>query len=201
MKYAGLRLKRALCFTFAAAFEDGNGCIIVYGSRLPTVEIEALDDDSGESGMGGFMHMWKLDLKTKSCIVDKTLLPGLHCDFARIPSDRIGKRVRYGYAATFSGPFTVDGIVKFDFDMGTHTLFKYGAGVYGGETIFARRDAASASASAEDDGYLLTYTYGDPRCRDTSSIDIVNAKTMKLVTRVKLPRRVPAGFHAEWIGA
>lgn len=55
--------------------------------------------------------------------------------------------------------------------------------VQGGECVFARRIQAT-----EDDGWLLCFTFNDPRCR--SELHIVNAKSMKRVARVAMPARV-----------
>ena len=64
--------------------------------------------------------------------------------------------------------------------------------VFGGENMFARR-----GVSAEDDGWLVCFTYGDQRC--PSALDIIDAQTMQRTARVAMPAKVPNGFHAMWL--
>ena len=187
-------------FHFAGAFEEADGKhITIVGSKASAISLENIDSD--DSGRGGFFSLWRLNIETGKCVEEKILAPGLHCDFAQIPADMIGKKIRYAYAATFCAGFTVDGVVKFDLLNGTSNVLKYpspkreGTTVYGGESMFVRR----SSHTSEDDGWLLSFTYNDPRC--PSSIDIVDAKTMRHICRVALPKRVPAGFHAAWVGS
>ena len=53
--------------------------------------------------------------------------------------------------------------------------------------------------AGEDDGYLLTYIYNS--VSDSSDFVVYNAKTLSPtpVARVRLPQRVPAGFHGTFL--
>ena len=65
-----------------------------------------------------------------------------------------GRPYRYTYAMTgVPGWFLFDGIVKFDVDTGAEERYRFGDGVFASETPFAPR----AGATAEDDGYLVTF--------------------------------------------
>ena len=57
---------------------------------------------------------------------------------------------------------------------------------------------ASASG-AEDDGHLITFAYD--AARDASELIVLKADDFDagLVARVKLPGRVPYGFHGTWL--
>ena len=151
------------------------------------------------------MHLWRLNIKTGVCVEERDLardLAPLSVDFAQVPMDRVGRKCRYAYAANYVASFTVDGVVKFELENETYVWHRYDSGthhvegapdggVYGGENMFARR-----GDNGEDDGWLLSLTYGDPRC--ASALDVVDAKTMQRVARVAMPTRIPAGFHALW---
>ena len=72
--------------------------------------------------------------------------------------------------------------------------------------MFVRRAGwTPGDGSDEDDGYLLSVTYkakdlGRDGEQDwTSTLDIVDAKTMRPVARVEMPERIPMGFHALWM--
>ena len=199
-------------FHFATAFEhptEGDGDIImVYGVAQVDIDLDNLGGESSRQS-GGKMHVWRLNVRTGVCEVDAHVDETMSgtCDFAQVPMDRVGRPIRYCYAATFSGGFEVDGVVKFDLQTGTHQILRYGPGVFGGESMFARRAGwAPGDGSDEDDGYLLSFTYtkkgkgGAEGEEDwVSMLDIVNAKTMQRVSRVAMPRRVPMGFHALWM--
>jgi carotenoid cleavage dioxygenase len=55
----------------------------------------------------------------------------------------------------------------------------------------------SSDDSAEDDGVLMGYLYDRPS--DRSELAILDAQTLQDIARIKLPHRVPAGFHGNWV--
>ncbi|MEL7047105.1 MAG: carotenoid oxygenase family protein, partial [Pseudomonadota bacterium] len=70
-------------------------------------------------------------------------------------------------------------------------------GVFGSEAVFAPRNGATR-AGAEDDGYVTTLVTDS---RDWSSWCLVFDATdieQGPVARVRMPHRVPYGFHATW---
>ncbi len=58
---------------------------------------------------------------------------------------------------------------------------------------------AGPCGSGESDGWLMGFVYD--RARDASDLVILDAQRMdaKPVARIKLPARVPQGFHGNWI--
>ncbi|KAI0882373.1 carotenoid oxygenase [Annulohypoxylon maeteangense] len=82
-------------------------------------------------------------------------------------------------------------------------LFKMPEGWFAQEPRFVQR----AHAETEDDGWLLTYVFDesqlddDGECGDgaVSELWVIDARNMTdIVTRVKLPQRVPYGLHGTW---
>ncbi|KAG6383780.1 hypothetical protein SASPL_156452 [Salvia splendens] len=67
--------------------------------------------------------------------------------------------------------------------------FIYGDEKFGGEPFFVPNE----NGSEEDDGYILTYVHDEKAGK--SELLIVNAATMEMEASVKLPSRVPYGFH------
>jgi carotenoid cleavage dioxygenase len=55
----------------------------------------------------------------------------------------------------------------------------------------------SSDGAAEDDGVLMGYIYDRPT--DRSELAILDAQTLEDVASIKLPHRVPAGFHGNWV--
>ena len=72
---------------------------------------------------------------------------------------------------------------------------EYGPGRFGGEPIFAPRDGATE----EDDGWVIGFVYDEND--NSGECVIIDAQNFSAgpVARVKLPQRVPYGFHAAWV--
>ena len=60
----------------------------------------------------------------------------------------------------------------------------------------SRRDPG---ATEEDDGYLVSYVYDEREGR--SEVEVLDARDVSAgaLCRIKLPARVPIGFHATWV--
>jgi carotenoid cleavage dioxygenase len=123
-----------------------------------------------------------------------------------INSVRTGYPSRYVYTSRFGSgqeqgaAFYIEGVQKYDLDTGevqqhSYTTSSGGKG-WAGEAVFAQSSSAS---QAEDSGFLLTYVFDVST--NTTELQILDAQHLVLVTRVVMPRRVPHGFHANWIGA
>lgn len=114
------------------------------------------------------------------------------------PFQHTGQPTRYTYVGEMALNTDLPkfvGAVKMDLHTGEVAgRVTYGPKNYGGEAVFVpARDPVS-----EDDGYLITFVTdeSDPKAL-TSRMVVYNAKTMdvKPVAVVKLPHRVPYGFH------
>jgi len=124
-------------------------------------------------------------------------------EFPRVDERLVGRKHRFGYFAT-TGPegnpslqplFTA--VAKIDLERGnTVELRPHGAHNGCGEPVFVpRRDDA-----AEDDGWVLYLAYDHER--NASELLVVESRdfTGEPVARVRLPHRVPYGFHGNWVG-
>jgi carotenoid cleavage dioxygenase len=108
-----------------------------------------------------------------------------------------GRRHRYGYTSelTIGRPNLHGATIKLDADTGTTEAHEYGPGRGGAEPLFAPR----ADSTAEDDGWLLTLVYD--AATDHSELCVLDAQdvTGPEVARIRLPQRVPYGFHGNWV--
>ncbi|KAL2496598.1 9-cis-epoxycarotenoid dioxygenase NCED9 [Forsythia ovata] len=107
-----------------------------------------------------------------------------------------GEKPAYAYLAIAEPWPKVSGFAKVDLFTGEVDKHFYGDEKYGGEPFFLPRDPNS---EAEDDGYILAFVHDEKSWK--SELQIVNAMTMKLEATVKLPSRVPYGFHGTFISA
>ena len=131
-----------------------------------------------------------------------------HGEFSRIRDDLVGRGfARYGYTAlansTTRKDFDFVGFTKWDMlEKAVAAELLLPPGWTGGEPVFIP-SAASAQAGLSpppsDDGYLANFMYGpDPHSTDFVLYD---AKTFSAepVARLRVPRRVPVGFHGSWL--
>jgi carotenoid cleavage dioxygenase len=57
--------------------------------------------------------------------------------------------------------------------------------------------SSSSPDAAEDDGVLMGFVYD--RLTDRSELATIDARPLRDIASIKLPHRVPAGFHGNWV--
>jgi carotenoid cleavage dioxygenase-like enzyme len=84
--------------------------------------------------------------------------------------------------------------MKHDMQRQTTEVHDYGSGRMTAEPVFVRKPGATA----EDEGWVLSYGY-DPD-RDLSDVVILDAQDFagEPIATIRLPVRVPFGFHGGW---
>ena len=85
--------------------------------------------------------------------------------------------------------------IKHDMVTGTSEVFDHGAGRAAGEPVFVSRP----DSSGEDDGWLVTFVHDGND--DSTDFVVIDAQDFArgYVARVRLPQRVPFGFHGNWV--
>ena len=169
------------------AYENGDS-IVIDVCRLEHSMKQGAPDVSP------VLYQWTINQVTGK--VNERQLDDHSVEFPRVPDSRVGLPYRYGYTAQFgSGGPTANAFRKYDMKTDTSIAHELGNGRAGGEPVFV----PGAGASAEDDGYLLSFVYD--QAENKSELIIVDASNMEKdpVARIHLPRRVPAGFHGSWV--
>lgn len=186
------------CYVFHTlnAYEEGDEVVLVACRMNSTKVLMSEEQTLGETeGDIGCLYRWRFNLSTGT--VQEEALDDRFSDFPRVNEQLLGRPTRYGYAAKFApSPMPlIDGLIKYDFSNGSSQTQEFGAGCYGGEAVFVPRPGATA----EDDGWLITFVYDTGE--DTSELVVVNAQdvTAQPVARVLIPQRVPYGFHGAWV--
>jgi carotenoid cleavage dioxygenase len=182
-------------FHFLNAWDTGDDTVVVDGcraSRMPT----AFGDDVLDEAIMPNLYRWTID--TAAGTVHTQQLDDRPGDFPRINAGVAGTPNRYGYlakAAEWEDAVQFSGFVKYDLTTGTAQDHDYGGRCEAGEPVFA----PDPDGTAEDDGWVLNFVFD----RDTqrSEFHIVDARDAEgePVARVHLPRRVPFGFHGNWL--
>lgn len=187
------------CFIFHTwnAYDDPSGKVILEAARYPELWL------NGPDGFDAFptQHRYVIDPTAGTATLEQ--LDDRTVEFPQLDRRRMGRKHRYGYGLWLADdqgthhPMGVRGIVKYDRDAGTSTVHAIDASLQPDEAFFV---PASANA-AEDEGYLLSYVYD--RRTDRTDLYIADASRMDAppVARVKLPFRVPFGFHGFWVPA
>jgi carotenoid cleavage dioxygenase len=119
-------------------------------------------------------------------------------EFGMIDQQRVGLPYRYVYSVVPTrGMFTFDGLIKHDVQTGREESLLFGHGVFGSETVVARKPAAVD----EDDAWLITFT--SDVLNDKSHCVLYDAKAFGggPIARIELPERISSGTHACWAAA
>jgi carotenoid cleavage dioxygenase len=140
-------------------------------------------------------HRWRFNLETGAC--SETPLSDMISEFPMIQARYYGLPSRYSYHVTFAEAQTVlfDGLVKYDSRTGAVQQHRFEPGYYGSESPFATRDGASA----EDDGYVVSFVSIPSEKR--AELQIFDARDIEAgaVCRALIPQRVASGFHSCWV--
>ncbi|WP_413201304.1 carotenoid oxygenase family protein [Nostoc piscinale] len=184
------------CYVFHTlnAYQQGDEVVLI-ACRMSSTSVLGVNGVDDPDGNIPRLHQWRFNLKTGA--VSESRLDDTAGEFPRVNENLLGRQTRYGYVNK-SAPTPVplfDGVIKYDFDHGTSQIREFGQGRYGGESIFAPRP----HATAEDDGWLMTFVHDETA--NTSELLVMNAQdiTGEPVARVLIPQRVPYGFHAAWV--
>jgi carotenoid cleavage dioxygenase-like enzyme len=181
------------CYVFhvANAYEttsaDGDS-IVLQAVRYP----ELWRDDGGFDA-SAVLWEWRINLSTGT--VSERQLDDRAVEFPRIDDRLAGLPARYAVSVGDAR------LVRYDLNTGAAVEHRFGtAGEPGGpgEAVFVPSPVGPAD---ETNGWYIAYVY-DPT-RDGSDLVILDASDFggDPVARIRLPRRVPYGFHGNWIGA
>ncbi len=163
--------------------------------RLPLFDGEA-SSQGVEQGLSAFLTRWTFDLVSGT--VKEERLDDDPAEFPRLDERYAGLRYRYGYAGGRAGsPIDAgffNAIFHYDHKTGTRRMHNLGATCFTSEPVFVPRSLQAR----EGVGFLLTVVYRHEENRSALLIlDAENIEDKPLAT-VKLPHRVPYGFHGNW---
>ena len=138
-------------------------------------------------------HRWRFDLTTGQ--TTEEALSDRCTEFPMVNGTYAGRKHRYSYETVCaSGIWAFTDLVKRDVDAGTEELVEFPDGVFLSETVMAPR----IGSTAEDDGYLVTFTID--MVNDRSECVVLDAARPGEgpVARIRLPERISSGTHSTW---
>ncbi len=187
------------CYVFHVmnAFEAGDEIIIDVMQYDSAPLFPHADGSPGTAG-SALLTRWHLPLTGATNTVTQTQLDDLGGEFPRFDLRVEGQAYRHGWFAgrMNNQPRVVTAsIAHIDLANGRRTSFTLPAGDAISEPVFV----PAAPDAPEAEGWLLAVAYraGD----DTSDLLVLNATDVAAgpIATATLPRRVPFGFHGNWV--
>jgi carotenoid cleavage dioxygenase-like enzyme len=163
------------------------------GGNAIVLEVLRYDEmwrDNSEFGTDAALWRWTINLDTG--VVEESQLDDRGVEFPRIDDRLSGTSARYSVAVG-SGA-----LIRYDLQRDTAVEHRFdAAGTAGapGEAVFA----PAVGRPDELAGWYLTYVYNS--VTDSSDLVVIDASDFQgePVARIRMPRRVPHGFHGNWI--
>ena len=184
------------------AYEDGDEVILDGYFQEEPMPRPIADAEPGFGHMMAYLdehsfrpklHRWRFNLvdgSTHEEHLDERVM-----EFGMINGRYAGRPYRYGYS-TVSKPgwFLFTGFIKHDLVSGESWTYDLEAGRYASEAPFAPR----IGASAEDDGYLVSFVTDENTGR--SECILLDAARIQdgPVCRIALPHKLCSGTHSCW---
>lgn len=184
---------------FFNAFETPQG-IVVDVHIISRLGNPADDPDNPASSHTWFppAMAWRFELNRGTKKAANTMLSGVAGEFPKINDGWLGRENRWGYFATTRGlsPVTMtDGLARHDHVTGQTIVLEGPDGLTSpSEPVFVQR----RGAVDENDGYLLSLWWNPATGLSELLVHHAAAWEAMPLARVKLPVRVPFGFHGSW---
>ncbi|CAH2599455.1 Dioxygenase [Rhodovastum atsumiense] len=180
-------------FHFMNAFEQAE-----------RIAVDYVQHASFGGGMSTAMpSLWRMELDPATGLARRSQLCDHIAEFPRIDRQVAGRRNRYGWmplAGRHRGPAsTFSAVARYDFLRGDVAVHDFGQGQEMGEPVFIPRPGADPSRRAEGDGWIGAYVYD--LAADATRFVLLDAVDIVAppLAEIMLPRRVPHGFHGNWI--
>ncbi|MBC7799966.1 MAG: carotenoid oxygenase family protein, partial [Gemmatimonadaceae bacterium] len=154
---------------------------------------------SGLDALGRF-ERWTVDPSTRR--VSRQVIDTTPQELPRIDERRFGQSYRYVYTVCVppDGNPQLTGATKLykrDLQTGVCQVHDFGGDHLPGEFVFV----PAGPDAAEDEGWLVGYVINT--ADHTTDFTILDARTFEAdpVATVRLPHRIPPGFHGNWFPA
>lgn len=179
---------RCFVFHFVNAYDEGDLTIIDLARHPRMFDV----DRNGPNEGAPVLVRWTLDRRTGR--LSETGIDDRGNEFPRINGRFGGQAYRYAYTSHWGDKLVHGPGMKHDLVRGSTEVHDFGEGRMTLEPVFVRK----AGASAEDEGWILSYVYDWNT--GLSDVVILDAQgfTDEPVATIRLPVRVPFGFHGGW---
>ena len=180
------------CYVFHTmnAYENSSGEVVMDVVRHP--KMFATDHFGPNEGLTT-LDRWTIDPKDSRAREQRLDDRGL--EFPRIDERLAGKPYRYSYSTQLGDGFAIGSITKHDMTLLSSETHFEGEHRHFMEPVFVPKNAEAD----EDEGWLMAYVYDQET--DKSDVVILDAQNVSgaAIATIHLPRRVPFGFHGNWV--
>ena len=179
------------CYVFHPmnAYDDGDTIVLDVVRHPKMFDTEQLGPNEGPPTL----DRWTVDLADGK--VRESRVDDRGQEFPRVDERLVGKRHRYGYAPTVGeGVSGNDVLLKHDL-VGGNTAVALASAPKSARRV--RLSSVRHRMPRRTTGVLMGYVYD--RTADRSELAILDAQTLQDVASIKVPHRVPAGFHGNWV--
>jgi carotenoid cleavage dioxygenase len=156
-------------------------------------------DGSRGADAGAYLVRWIFDLSGATDAIVEEPLDDLAGEFPRFDERLAGLPYRHGWfaAQTRTGKVEFNALAHIDLATGGRTTYVLPEGDAVSEPVFVPRSAEAA----EGDGWVTAVAYRG--ADDVSEFLVFEAQDMAAgpIASAKMPRRMPFGFHGNWVSA
>ena len=175
------------CFVYHPmnAYDDGDRVVLDVVRHPSTFRTDRHGPNEGPPTL----DRWTVDLSAGKVIEERR--DDRPQEFPRVDERLVSKHHRYGYSVGGNNRAGLGStLFKHDMDTGDSHVREFKGGD-ASEFVFV----PSSESAVEDDGVLMGFVqYGDH-----TDLALLDAATLDDVATVRIPQRVPNGFHGNWV--
>jgi carotenoid cleavage dioxygenase-like enzyme len=183
------------CYVYhvANAFETADGTIAI---DVAWYRDQWRSAPKPKGSGGASLRRWRIPPGATKA--EELQLDDRKIEFPRIDERSVGRPHNVIHALANNRDFesgAFGGLLRYDLKTGETAFHDFGESRVPSEFVMI----PGSRAAGEDEGWLMGFVYD--RARDASDLMIFDAQNIKAkpVARIKLPNRVPQGFHGNWI--
>ncbi len=188
-------MEPAFAFHVANAYDLPDGRVVLDVCAYDTM---FAGEPGGPDAISRGLERWTVDPADRSVTV--RTIDASPQEFPRVDERRFGQTYCFAYAmaqsATPKERFASSGaLYKHDLTSGTREVHDFGPSRHPGEFVFV----PASAASGEDEGWLVGLVIDRPA--ETTDLVILDARRFEEapVASIRIPHRVPPGFHGNWL--
>ncbi len=177
---------------------EADGKIVAEVCRYDSAPLFPLADGSPGARSAARLTRWTFDLSGATDAIREEVIDDVDSEFPRFDERLAGSAYRHGwYAADTRNTQSVkfNAIAHMDLKTGQRQLYQLNGGDMPSEPVFTPR----AADAAEGDGWLTAVIWRAGE--DRSDFVVFDAQDVAKgpIGVAQLPRRVPFGFHGNWV--